>query len=30
MHWKCDNMEIMSNNEADQVIKVLFDSLKNR
>ena len=30
MHWKSDNMEIMSNNEADQVIKVLFDSLKNR
>ena len=30
MHSKSDNMEIMINNEADKVIKELFDSLKNR
>ena len=29
MHSKGDNMEIMINNEADEVIKELFDSLKN-
>ena len=27
---KSDNVEIMINNEADEVIKKLFDSLKNR
>ena len=30
MHSKCDNIEIMSSNEADEVKKKLFDSLKNR
>ena len=30
MHSKIDNIEIMLNNEADEVIKELFDSLKNR
>ena len=30
MHSKSDNIEIMVNNEADEVIKELFDSLKNR
>ena len=30
MHSKIDNIEIMINDEADQVIKELFDSLKNR
>ena len=30
MHSKSDNLEIMINNEADEVIKELFDSLKNR
>ena len=30
MHSKCDNIEIMVNDEADKVIKELFDSLKNR
>ena len=30
MHSKSDIMEIMINNEADKVIKELFDSLKNR
>ena len=30
MHWKNDNIEIMVNNEAEKVIKKLFDSLKNR
>ena len=30
MHPKSDNIEIMINNEADQVIKELFDLLKNR
>ena len=30
MHSKSDNIEIMKNDEADEVIKELFDSLKNR
>ena len=30
MHSKSDNIEIMINNEADEAIKELFDSLKNR
>ena len=30
MHSKSDNIEIMINDEADKVIKQLFDSLKNR
>ena len=30
MHSKSDDIEIMINNEADKVIKELFDSLKNR
>ena len=30
MHSKNDNIEIMVNNEADEVIEELFDSLKNR
>ena len=30
MNSKSDNIEIMINNEADKVIKELFDSLKNR
>ena len=30
MHSKSDNIEIMINDEADEVIKQLFDSLKNR
>ena len=30
MHSKSDNIEIMINDEADEVIKELFDSLKNR
>ena len=30
MHSKSDNIEIMINNEADEVIKELFDSLKHR
>ena len=30
MHWKSDNVEIMISDEADEVIKELFDSLKNR
>ena len=29
MHSKSDNMEIMINDEADEVKKELFDSLKN-
>ena len=29
-HSKKDNIEIMINDEADEVIKELFDSLKNR
>ena len=30
MHLKSDNMETMINNEADEVIKEHFDSLRNR
>ena len=30
MHSKNENIEIMINDEADEVIKELFDSLKNR
>ena len=30
MHSKSDNKEIMINDEADEVIKEFFDSLKNR
>ena len=30
MHSKSDNIEIMVNDEADEVIKELFDSPKNR
>ena len=30
MHSKNDNMEIMIDDEADEVIKEIFDSLKNR
>ena len=30
MHSKSDNIKIMINDEADEVIKELFDSLKNR
>ena len=30
MNYKSDNIEIMINDEADEVIKELFDSLKNR
>ena len=30
MHSKSENMEIMIGDEADEVIKILFDSLKNR
>ena len=30
MHSKSDNTEIMIHDEADEVIKELFDSLKNR
>ena len=30
MHSKRDNIEIMINDEADEVIKELFDTLKNR
>ena len=30
MHSKSDNIEIMINDIADEVIKVLYDSLKNR
>ena len=30
MHSKSDNIEIMINDEADEVIKYLFDSFKNR
>ena len=30
MHSKSDNIEIMINDEADEVIKELFDSLENR
>ena len=30
MHWRSDNIEIMINDAADEVIKKLFDSLQNR
>ena len=30
MRLKSDNIEIMINDEADEVIKELFDSLQNR
>ena len=30
MHSKTNNIEILINDEADEVIKELFDSLKNR
>ena len=30
MHSKSDKIEIIINDEADEVIKELFDSLKNR
>ena len=30
MHSKSDNIEFMINDEVDEVIKELFDSLKNR
>ena len=30
MHSKSDNIKIMINDEADEVIKQLFKSLKNR
>ena len=30
MHSKSDNIEIMISDEADEVIKTLFDSLKSR
>ena len=30
MHSKSDNTKIIINDEADEVIKELFDSLKNR
>ena len=30
MHLKSDNIEIMINDEADEIIEELFDSLKNR
>ena len=30
MHSKSDNIEIVINDEAEEVIKVLLDSLKNR
>ena len=30
MHSKYDNIEIMINDEADEVMKKLFDSEKNR
>ena len=30
MHSKCANIEIIINDEADEVVKGLFDSLKNR
>ena len=30
MHSKSDNTQIVINDEADEVIKELFDSLKNR
>ena len=30
MHSKCDNIEIIINDEEDEVIKELFDSHRNR
>ena len=30
MHLKSDSIEIMTNNETDEIIKELFDLLKNR
>ena len=30
MHSESNNIEIMINDEADEVMKELFDSLKNR
>ena len=30
MHLKCDNIEIMINDQANEVIQELFDSLKSR
>ena len=30
MHSKSDNIEIMISDQADEVVKALFDSLKNR
>ena len=30
MHSKSDNIEIMMNDKADEIIEELFDSLKNR
>ena len=30
MHSKSDSIEIMTNDEADEVVKELFDSLKSR
>ena len=30
MHSRSDNIEIMISDEADEVVKKLFDSLKNR
>ena len=30
MHSKCDNIEIMINYEADEFMKGIFGSLKNR
>ena len=30
MHSKSDNIEIMINDKANEVIKKLFDSIKNR
>ena len=30
MHLKSENIEIMINHEANEVIKELFDSFKNR
>ena len=30
MHLKCDNIESMINNEADEVIEYLFKSCKNK
>ena len=30
MHSKSDSIEIMTNDEADEIVKELFDSLKSR